>query len=280
MNAWYALVDSLLPFSWAGPLFMRTALLAVLVVTPLLALMGTQVVNSRLAFFADSIGHSTLTGLALGVLCGYGQQPLPVMAAFAALFAILLAVVRRYSDASTDTIVGVFASTGVALGIVLLSRGGGFARYTAWLIGDLLSITPNEIAAFTGLGLVILMAGAWLGNDLLLCTVSPALARSRGIRVWLTETAFIVLLAEVVAFAASWVGILIINALLVLPAAAARNLARGYPVYVALSLLSGLVTGVLGLILAWYWDTAPSATIVLLAAGWYFFTVAVRGARR
>jgi zinc transport system permease protein len=108
----------LLPFEWARPLFMKNALLGVLLVTPLFGLLGTMVVNNRMAFFSDALGHSALTGIALGVLLGI-RQPLWSMVFFSILLSVVILIVKNANTASTDTVIGVFSSTAVALGIVL-----------------------------------------------------------------------------------------------------------------------------------------------------------------
>src|SRR5664280_1911333 len=120
-------MDILLPFEWARHIFMKDALLGVLLVTPAFALLGTMVVNNRMAFFSDALGHSALTGIAIGVVAGIAQ-PLWSMIAFSILLSFAIMAVKRANTASTDTIIGVFSSAAVALGIVLLSRSGGFAK--------------------------------------------------------------------------------------------------------------------------------------------------------
>ena len=126
MNAWYQLIG-LLPFEWAHYVFMKNALLAILLISPLFALLGCMVIHNQMAFFSEALGHAALTGIAIGVLLGVAD-PLWSMTAFAILLALAVSALRRYSAASTDTIIGLVMSFTVALGVVLLSRGGGFAH--------------------------------------------------------------------------------------------------------------------------------------------------------
>lgn len=268
IEVWYSLVDNLLPFSWAHHTFMKNALLAVLLVSPLFGLSGAMIVNNRMAFFSDAIGHSALTGIAIGVLLGF-SNPLWAMLVFAVILSVALSLLKTRTTASTDTLIGVIMSAAVALGIVLLSRGGGFARYSRFLIGDLLSIAPGELAL-----LLLVLAGVivfWLTsfNKLLLVSVNPSLALSRGISVRQVETLFSVVMAIIVTVSIQWVGILIINSLLVLPAAAARNVSTDMRRYHLVSVLITLVSGLAGLMLSYYWGTATGATIVLAAAFFY-----------
>ncbi len=266
---------SLLPFSWAKYAFMQNALLAILVVVPLFALLGAMVVNNQMAFFSDTLGHSALTGIAIGVIVGV-NDPTWSMLIFAVFIAIAVTIIKERTGTSADTIIGAVSATAVALGIVILSKGGGFARYSRYLVGDLLSISPQEVTALGLVLIAVLVLWYIIFNQLLLLSINPSLAGSRGFRVRLVETCFAVSLAMVVTFSIQWIGILIINALLVLPAAAARNVAAGMKSYHLWTFLITAVCGVSGLILSYYWDTATGATIVLLAALCYVFTLILR----
>lgn len=262
-------------WEWTDYGFMRLALCAVLLMAPLYGLLGTMVVDGRMSFFSDSLGHSAMTGIALGVLLGL-DTPVWAMVAFGVLYALLLVYVKARGAASTDTTLGVFSATGMALGVVLLSGNGGFARYSNYLIGDLLAIEAGDLAAIgAALAATVVFWFAAYNRLLLLC-VSPALAASRGVRVRLAEACFACLLAVVVMLSIRWVGTLIISAMLVLPAAAARNLARNVRGYHGLSVLLALVCGVVGLLLSFACGTASGATIVLSLALCYALSLAKR----
>ncbi len=252
--------------------FMKHALLAVLLVTPLFALLGTMVVNNRMAFFTDVLGHSALTGIAIGVLLGF-RDPTPAMVGVAIILAVSVNILKRTTEASIDTVLGVFFAFIVALGIVILSRQGGFVKYTNYLIGDILAVTPRQIAWFLALAVAGLTYWYIAGNALMLTSVNPSLARSRGINTFLVDTSFTILLALVVIISIRLVGILIINSLLILPAAASRNLARNVYAYTLWAVIISVFSGVAGLIASYYWGTASGATIVLFAAACYGISV-------
>lgn len=279
MTGIYHIMDMLLPFDWASHIFMKNALLGVILVTPIFGLLGTMVVNNRMAFFSDAIGHSALTGIAIGVLLGFGQ-PLWSMIVFSVLLALAIMAVKKANTASTDTIIGVFSSTAVALGIVLLSRSGGFTKYSSYLIGDLLSISSTDLIMLCVTFVVVIVLWFILFNKLLVVSVNPSLAHSRGIRVNLYETVFSVVTAVVVTISIQWVGVLIISSLLVLPAAAARNVAGNMRRYHFFSVIFALSSGIAGLIASYYWDTASGATIVLLIAMIFAVTFAFKRIRR
>jgi zinc transport system permease protein len=274
VSLWFSLAGHL-PFEWARYDFMQSALLALLLIGPLCALLGCMVVSNQMAFYSEAMGHAALTGIAVGVIAGLAD-PTGAMVVFGVVMALAITLVRRVSAISTDTVIGVTMAFAVALGVVLLSRGGGFARYSRYLVGDMLTITRPELARLGLLALAVL--GVWLTlfNNLFLVTVNRSLARSRGIRVGLVEALFAVLVAVVVSLCIPWVGILVINSLLILPAATARNLARGTPQYYALAVAFSLVAGVAGLVCSFYWDTATGATVVLFSAAFFALSLLVR----
>lgn len=263
MSLWYAFINTLLPFQWLEPNFMKNALLAMLVAAPLFGALGSFVVSNKMSFFSDAIGHSALTGIAFGVLLGI-RDPLIAMVGFSLILGFAIITVKTRGKSSADTIIGVFSSTSVALGIVLLSATGNFARYQKYLIGDILSITPQEI-----LLLAVVAAGAatlWvvMYNKMLLANLHRTLAKSRGIRVFATEQLFALLTALIVTIAIRWTGLLIINALLVLPAAAARFVTRSSRGYLLVAILISLLSSVVGLAASYYLGSASGATIVLV----------------
>lgn len=272
MTLYYSWAQHFLPFQWAQYTFMLNALLAVLLVCPLFGILGTMVVNNKMAFFSDAIGHSALTGIAIGVLLGM-RDPLAAMLAFSIILAIGISLVKANGRSSPDTIIGVFSSSAVALGIVILSRGGGFAKYSNFLIGDLLSIIPQEILMLLIVLIIVLLFWAGLFNQLLLVSVNPSLAGSRGIKVRRIEIGFSIIVAIVVTISIQWVGILIINSLLILPAAAARNIAVNMRQYHLIAVFIAVISGLSGLILSYYWGTATGATIVLCASLFFILTL-------
>ena len=274
MELLYALLGAL-PFDWLQHGFMKNAFLAVLLVTPLFGLLSTMVVSNRMAFFSDSLGHGAFTGLAVGVLLGW-LSPLLSLVAFSVVFALLITYIKNRSSASTDTIIGVFSSTGIALGLMLMSRGGGFNKYSSYLIGDLLSISPEEIGSLFFVFLAVVLVWALVFNSLLVLSINASFARSRGVAAFLTEGLFASVLAVVVAVSIQWVGLLIINSLLVLPAAAARNIAQDVKSYHLLSVAVALFSGVAGLLLAYYCNMAAGASIVVVAAAVFFLTLRLK----
>lgn len=275
LELWYQVVDFVLPFEWTGHQFMKNALLAVLLLTPLFGLLGTMVVSNRMAFFSDSIGHGAFTGIAIGALLG-GIRPMWGAIMFSILFAITITMVKNKSTTSTDTIIGVFSSTAVAIGLVLMSSGGNFNQYSSYLVGDLLSIAPFEILLLFIAFIAVIVLWVLIFNRVLLISINQSLAASRGVNTLLVEMLFTVAIAVVVTITIQWVGLLIINSLLVLPAAASRNVTRNVRQYHAVSVAVSMFAGVAGLILSYYFNTVTGATIVLIAAALFFVLFLLR----
>ena len=281
MEWWYSLVE-LLPFEWAAPgsmYFMKNALLAVLVISPLFGLLSTMVVTSRMSFFSDALGHSAFTGIAIGTLCGLAD-PLWMAVLLAAAFALLFTYVRRKSHMASDTVIGVFSSTAVALGIFIATLdGGSFTKFNSLLIGDILSVEPAKIGLLAVILLVVVLL--WLAsfNGLMLSSIHPALADSRGVQVFWQEAVFSMAIAVVVTVSMTWVGLLVINSLLVLPAAAGRNLARNMRQFHLISILAAIVAGIAGLMTSYHISSSAGASITLYLALWFAVTFLFRQSR-
>ena len=274
MELIYSVLDALLPLAWMEYTFMKNALLAILLMTPLFGLLSTMVVSSRMAFFSDSLGHGAFTGIAIGALVGI-FAPLTSLVLFSIAFALLITYIKHRTASSADTVIGVFSSTAIAVGLMIMSHGGGFSKFSPLLIGDILSITPADLAGLLAVDAVVFVGWMLLFNRLLLLSVNASLARSRGVSIFAVEALFAALLAVVVAVSIQWVGILIINALLVLPGAAARNLAGSVKAYHLLSVLIALGAGLVGLFAAYYFGIAAGAAIVAAAALMFFFSLAL-----
>lgn len=275
MTALYNVMDVILPFEWLGYTFMKNALLAMLLITPLFGMLGTMAVDNKMAFFSDALGHSALTGIAIGVVLGMSNQ-MASMLIFGILWAVLITFVKHNSKMSADTIISVFSSTSVALGLVVLSRGGAFAKYSSFLVGDVLSVTQGDLVAL--LVTLIVTALIWMGlyNPLMITSINAPLAQSRGIRAKATEYGFTIVVAVAVMMSIRWVGVMLINSLLILPAAASRNVARNASWYMRLSIIFSVVCGVAGLVLSYYLNTSAGAAVVLCAAAVYFATLPLR----
>ncbi len=273
MSQIYSLLNTILPFEWLGYDFMKNAFLAVLLITPIFGILGTIIVNNRMAFFSDALGHGAFTGIAIGSVIGI-IQPIWSAVVFSVAFSVLITLIKNKTKTSTDTVIGVFSSAAIALGVVLVTSGS--ISYNSYLVGDLLSISPLEVGILLILAVVIIVLWILFYNKVLLVSVNISLARSRGINTMAVELAFTAIIAVTVTLVIQWIGLLIINSLLVLPAAAARNVSANARQYNVLTILISIVSGLIGLILSYYMDTATGATIVIVSAIIYFITLGLR----
>lgn len=278
MSLWYAICE-LFPLEMLQWDFMKNALLALLLMAPLFGLLSTMIVTGRMSFFSDALGHSAFTGIAIGAICGMAA-PIWAAVCFSVFFALLFSFVRSRSNQAADTLIGVFSSSAVALGIFIATMGGGsFTKYNKYLIGDILSVTPGEIGmlALTLAGVILF----WVvyANRLTLTSIHPQLASSRGIPVGLSQTFFVVAIAVVVTLSISSVGLLILNSLLVLPAAASRNISRNLKQYSGFSVLFALLAGIGGLTLSYFTECSAGAAISLILALIFALTFCLRKRR-
>ena len=271
MEIMYALLEKLFPFSWVEFTFMKNAFVAILLIAPLFGLVGTMIVNNKMSFFSDAMGHCALTGIALGILLGVDNYVIS-MIGFSILFALGISNIIESKISSSDTIIWVFSSAGIALGIVILSAKGGFSKYSGYLIGDILSISKKEIQALAIILIIVLIVWIISFNKLMIASLNSDMARSKQINVKFYKNTFVILIALIVTVSLKWVGMLIINSLLVLPAASARNITKNMRSYHLISVAFSLVAGISGLIISYYIGTSAGATIVLISSLIFFIT--------
>ena len=255
--------------------FMRNALYAILIITPLFGVIGTVIVNNKMAFFSDALGHSALTGIAVGALLGV-TNPTISMIIFGIVFALLLNKIKDLKITSRDTIISVFSSTALAFGLVILSKNGNFSKFSNYLIGDILNIVPTEIFSLIIIAVLVILFWFLFFNKMFSISLNASLAKSKNFNVKFVENLFIVLVALIVMISIRWVGILIINSLLILPAAASRNIARNMKEYHLYSIIFALFSGIAGLVISYFERIATGPTIVIVASLIFFITYFIR----
>ncbi len=275
MNIIYSIIDNILPFSWLEPVFMKNAFIAVLIAAPLFGTLGSIVVSNQMAFFSDAIGHSALTGIAIGVLLGI-KEPVVAMIGFSFILGFAIIYIKNKGKSSSDTIIGVFSSTAVALGLVLLSATGNFAKYQKYLVGDILSIRPFEILELLAAIIITFIIFSFFYNKMLLTNLHPTFAKSRGVKTFSIEIIFSLLIAAIVTISIRWTGLLVINSLLVLPAASSRMISHNSKQYMGYSVIISLVSCITGLAVSWYTGSASGASIVLVNAALFILCVFVK----
>jgi len=272
MEVIYNILEAVIPFEFIKYPFMANALVAIILITPVFAILGTMIVNNKMAFFSDALGHSALTGIAIGMILGITNINVG-MILFAVVFALALNYVKNKTTYGADTIISVFSSIAIALGLAMLSQNGKFNTYSSYLVGDIISISPTEIL-YVFLAAIFVYTFWYLTfNKLNVISINTTLAKSKGINVKKIDNIFVVLIAVMVMISIRWIGILLINSLLILPAASSRNIAKNMRQYHLFAILISLFSGIAGLIISYYFNMGIGPIIVLISGAIYFVTL-------
>jgi zinc transport system permease protein len=281
MSALYAQLAALaqagwLPASFGYPFVVR-GVMAVLLLGPLLGGMSHLVVARRLAFLSTALGQAALTGLTIGIVLGEPlNAPYGGMFGFCLLSAIGMVYVKRRAALPTDTLIGVFLSMTLGLGICLLvavTKRFNIHQVEAVMFGSLLTVTDADLALLLALGIVVTGILAWRYNDLLLDSLSPPLARVSGVSSAAIEYLFIVLLTLAIVVSLKIIGALLVEALVIVPAASGRNLARTMRGYLAWSVVTAVAAGLGGLALSTRFLVPSGGAVVLALAILFFVTL-------
>lgn len=275
MEVIYNLLEVILPFDFMQYTFMKNAFLAILLVSPIFAIIGTMIVNKKMAFFSDALGHSALTGIAIGMLLGMTNINIS-MIIFAVIFALLLNFIKSKTTYGADTIISVFSSIAIALGLAILAQSGSFNKYSSYLVGDILSISESEILYLFVAFILTFIFWFYLFNKINAVSLNSTLAKSKGINVKAMENIFAILIAVMVMISIRWVGILLINSLIILPAASSRNISMNMRSYHLFSIIFALFPGISGLIISYYTNIPTGPMIVIISGIIYFITFGIK----
>lgn len=256
--------------------FMQRAVIAGVLVGLVLAVLGVFVVLRRSAFFGDAVAHFALAGIAVGFL--FDINPIATAIGVSLLLALAMgAIQNRAPSQSQDTIIGIFFSGAAALGIFVIGLLRGYrVDLFQFLFGDIVAITWPDVA--TALGMTALVGGLLtiIWRPLFKMTFNREIAAVAGVRVGLYEYIFLGLLAVVTAMAIKIIGIILVPALLVIPAATAKNISSTFKQMVVYSALVSLISVLGGLVGSFYLNTASGATIVLLSIMLFFLSLGVK----
>lgn len=275
MNEIYNILETIIPFDFMQYTFIKNAFIAILLSAPIFAIIGTMIVNKKMAFFSDALGHSALAGIAIGVLLGISNINIS-MIIFAIIFALLLNWVRNKTNYGADTIISVFSSIAIALGLAILAQSGNFNKYSSYLVGDILNISTNEIIYLAVACILVLVFWKIIFNKLNAVSINPMLAKSKGIKVKLIENIFSIIIAVMVMISIRWIGILLINSMIILPAASSRNIAKNMRNYHGLAVCFSLFSGIAGLIISYYTNIPTGSMIIIISGLIYFITLGLK----
>jgi zinc transport system permease protein len=283
MSALYSWLAALtragwLPASLGYPFIVR-GVIAVLMMGPLLGGLSHLVVTRRLAFLSTALGQAALTGLTIGLVLGEPlNAPYGGIFGFCLLSAIGMVYVKRRAALPTDTLIGVFLSMTLGLGICLLvavTKRFNIHQIEAVMFGSLLTVTDADLALLLALALVVTGILAWHYNALLLDSLSPPLARVAGVPSAALDYLFIVLLTLAIVVSLKVIGALLVEALVIVPAASGRNLAYDMRGYLAWSVLTAVAAGLGGLALSTRLLVPSGGAVVLALAILFFVTLAI-----
>jgi manganese/iron transport system permease protein len=266
-------VDSfLVPFHYA---FMQRAFVAALAVGLLCSTMGTYVILRKLSFIGDGIAHASFAGIVIAYLRGANFY---IGAGIVAVITALgIGFVHRRGRISLDTTIGVLFTGMFALGVYLMSQQRSYAvDLQSFLFGDILAVQPRDLRLIIALSVIVAIAVIVLYRGLLYTTFDPVVAQASGISAPAYEYTLLVMLALTIVVSLQAVGIVLVAALLVTPAAAAYQLTSRFAPMMLLSALLGAASTLGGLYLSYYVRASSGATIVLLATALFFVAVAAK----
>ncbi|MFO0611002.1 MAG: metal ABC transporter permease [Polyangiaceae bacterium] len=284
MSSFYAWLAALarsgkLPHAFEYP-FITRGILAAILLAPLLGGLSHVVVARRMAFFSSVIGHGALTGLTLGLLLGASPDtPWLGMMGFCVMLGIGISYVKRRSPLSPDTLIGVFMALTLGLGVCLLvaaTKTFNIHQIEGLMFGSLLTVTDLDLLVLLVGSVVIGALVAWRYNALLLDSLDTRLASTARVDTTFIEYAFVVLLTAAIVVSLKIVGALLVEALVVVPAAAARNVARTARGYWLGSIAIALVSGVAGIFVSSAWAVPTGGAVVLTLSAAFFVTLALR----
>ncbi|KNX76967.1 metal ABC transporter permease [Pseudomonas sp. BW16M2] len=260
--------------------FVVNALLAGLMIGPVLGGLGTLVVVKRFAFFSEAVGHAALTGVAIGILLGEPYTgPYGSLFGYCLLFGILLNFLRNRTGLSPDTLIGVFLSVSLALGASLLLMLAGKINVHILenvLFGSVLTVSAHDLLVLAIVAVLVLALALPLYNRIMLASFNPQLAAVRGVAVKTLDYLFVVLVTLVTVASVKVIGAILVGALLVIPAAAARLVSQSLKGFFFVSVIIATLSTLLGILLPIVFDLpVPSGAAIILVAGVCFALAAL-----
>jgi zinc transport system permease protein len=257
--------------------FVARGVVAVLLLAPLLGGLSHLVVARRLAFFSTTLGQAALTGLTIGVAVGLPlDNTYASVLGFCLLVGIIMVYVRRTVSLPHDTVIGVFMAFTLGLGICVLvaaTRQFNIHQIEAVMFGSVLTVNDRDLALLLVLGIALVIVLVATYNTVLSDSISPAIARARGARTTLIDYGFVVLVTIAITISLKVIGALLVEAMVVVPAAAARNLARSTRGYLGWSIAIAAVAGLTGLLISTSWRVPTGGAIVLSLSLCFFISL-------
>ncbi len=252
--------------------FMQRAFIAGLVLAPLLAVLGSFVTLRKMSFFADGIAHASLLGVAISIIAGIA--PFGGALIIGIIFGILIFLLERYTSVTSDAVIGIIFTTGLALGIVLISLQPGYQPdLISFLFGNILAITWGSVRTIVVLSIGILLIIFLMFKKLTLTSLSEELAWTSGISTMYVNLIFYILLSVSVVLGVKLLGIILVSALVITPPVTAKLVITSFKSYVIWSVIFSLMAFIGGLFASYYFDLPSGASIVLMATSIFILTM-------
>lgn len=260
--------------------FVINSLICALFLGPILGIFGTMVVTKKMAFFSEAIGHSALTGIALGIFLGEPiDAPYIMLYSYCIIFAIIINFTRNRTKMSSDTLIGIFLSLSIAIGgslIILVSSKTNMHILEGLLFGSILTVNDIDILILIISSIILITIIMPNYNKMLLSTFNSNIAHIKGINVKLMDYIFIVLVTLVTLASIKIIGISLVEALFLIPAASAKNISRSIKGFFGFSILFGLLSSILGIIIPLILDLPiPSGGAIIMVSSIFFFITVI-----
>ncbi|MFQ5493183.1 MAG: metal ABC transporter permease [Candidatus Dojkabacteria bacterium] len=250
--------------------FMQRALLGGLLVAILAAVLGVFITLRRESFFSDAVAHASLSGVAVGFLLAV--EPIPIALVVGVIMAVSITYLKKTTNISTDALIGIFYSILFAIGIVILNLSPTYKpELSTYLFGSILSVNQIDLIYALVTFVVSIVLISWLYKKLLYITFDPEAAYLRGIKVNHLEYLLNILAATTIIISIKIVGIILVTALLVIPATTAKITARNFKQMIPISIVQSVVSFIFGILLSFYLNTPIGATIVIVSGAIFMF---------
>lgn len=262
--------------------FVINALICAVLIGPILGSIGTMVVSKKMAFFSEAVGHAAMTGIAIGVILGEPYaSPYVSLFAYCILFGLLINYTKNRTKMSSDTLIGVFLSISIAIGgslLIYISGKVNAHMLETVLFGSILTVDDTDIYILLVSSIIILFIVVPYFNKMLLASFNPSLASVRRVNVKFLEYVFIVIVTIITIASVKIIGSILVEALLLIPAAAAKNLAKSMKAFIAYSIVFALVSCIVGIYLPIHFTISiPSGgAIIMVASVIFLLTIIIR----
>lgn len=255
--------------------FMQRAFIAGIILAPLLSVLGSFATLRKMSFFSDGIAHASLLGVALAIVVGLTPFNGALVIGF--FFGVLVFLLERHTNLASDAVIGIIFTTGLALGIIIISLQPGYQPdLISFLFGNILAITWSNVWTILVLSFIILAIVSVLFRQLTLLSLSEELAWTSGIATKYIDVLFYILLSVSVVLGVKLLGIILVSALLITPPVTAKLFTRSFHAYVFYSIIFSLLAFIGGLVISYYLDFPSGASIVVTATAIFAITFTVR----